>query len=117
MTQSEPMGAVTSLFASRADTQPTFAAPSPVYPPQDDSGDNAFVDSIRNIPMPPIGPMPKVHFAPIPIMSGVSLAEGDEEKIVNKVEVTITFEDGSTSTIECEERNGGWWIPKDRLDG
>jgi hypothetical protein len=105
-----------ALFGERAETSLRDSLPGMAHA-DEVSGDNAFVDSLRNLPMPEIGPMPPVRFAPIPVMSGVSLTDPDGDKIVNKVEVTITCEDGTTRTIALDERNGGWWVPTDRLDG
>lgn len=54
-----------------------------------------------------------VRFAPIPLVSGTTV----KDQPVAGVTVTITATDGSTVVVPLEARNGGWWVPADRLHG
>lgn len=53
-----------------------------------------------------------VRFAPIPLVSGEAV--GDEA--VESVTVVIRTASG-TIEVPLEQRHGGWWVPKDRLNG
>ena len=95
------------------------AAPSPAFPLVAKTSDNGRAPAtLKESPMVDISPAPPMRFAPIPLVSGMAYrGEDGETTPVSGVEVVITCEDGTTHRVSLEQRNGGWWVPRDQLGG
>ena len=105
--------------ASTASVTRLYAAPSPVFPRTAPTSDNGPATAAsKESSMVDISPAPPMRFAPIPLVSGTSLQGEDGQNVpIASVEMVITGEDGTTQTVTLEQRNGGWWVPRDQLGG
>lgn len=105
--------------ASTASVTRLYAAPDPVFPRTAPTGENGPATAAsKETSMVDISPAPPMRFAPIPLVSGLAYQNEDGQNVpVSGVEMVITCEDGSTHTVALEQRNGGWWVPREQLGG